>query len=130
MRVLKGAAMTIWEKAVLNMQKGSRKIAAAAAVFSERVKAEVAIIRLKIQIDQVRARMDTLYGRIGRTIVDLKRKDALPKTAEQLFKEDDIIAAMTELADGEREIEELKTQIKNINNDFTTAEKQAEDTLA
>jgi hypothetical protein len=122
--------MTIWEKAVLNMQKGSRKIAAAAAVFSERVKAELAIIRLKIQIDQSRARMDTLYGRIGRTIVDLKRKGALPKTAEQLFKEDDIIAPMTELADGEREIEELKTQIKNISNDFTTVEKQTEDTLA
>jgi len=122
--------MTIWEKAVLNIQKGSRKIAAAAEVFSERVKAELAIIRLKIQIDQVRARMDTLYGRIGRTIVDLKRKDALPETAEQLFKEDDIIAAMSELADGEREIEDLKIQIKNISNDFTTAEKPTEDTLA
>ncbi len=122
--------MTIWEKAVLNMQQGSRKIADAAAVFSERVKAELAIIRLKIQIDQVQARMDTLYGRIGRTIVDLKRKGDLPKTAEQLFEVDDIIASMTELADGEREIEELRAQIKNISNDFTTAEKQTEDTLA
>ncbi len=122
--------MTIWEKAVLNMQKGSKKISAVAAVFSERVKAELAIIRLKIQIDQVRSRVDTLYGRIGRTIVEIKRKDALPKTTEQLFTEDDIIAAMTELADGEREIDELKNQIKNISNDFKTAEKQAEDTLA
>jgi regulator of extracellular matrix RemA (YlzA/DUF370 family) len=73
--------MTIWEKAVLNIQKGSGKIMSAAAVFSERVKAELAIIRLRIQLDQVRARMDALYGRIGRTIVGLKRKDALPKTS-------------------------------------------------
>ncbi len=52
-RILRGDAVTIWEKAVLNMQKGSRKIAAAAAVFSERVKAELTIVRLRIRIDEV-----------------------------------------------------------------------------
>jgi hypothetical protein len=35
---------------------------------------------------------------------------------------------LTDLAEGEREIEELKSQINNISSDFTTAEDQTEDT--
>ncbi len=122
--------MTIWEKAVLNMQKGSRKIAAAAAVFSERVKAEITIIRLRIRIDEVQGRMNELYAMIGRKIVDLKKKDSLPKTAEQLLSEDEIAAAVTELAGCEEEIGQLQTEIKNIVDDFPAAEKKTEDTAA
>ncbi len=119
--------MTIWEKAVLNMQKGSRKIAAAAAVFSERVKAEITVIRLKIRIDEVQDRMNGLYAVIGRKVVGLKKKEALPKTAEQLVSDDDITAAMTELDGAEQEIEQLKTEIKNLAGDFGTEEKKTED---
>ncbi len=122
--------MTIWEKAVLNMQKGSRKIAAAAAVFSERVKAELTIIRLRIRIDEVQGRMKDLYSMIGRKVVDLKKKDALPKTAEQLLSDEEIAAALTELVAGEEEIGQLQNEIKNIAGDFTAAEKKTEDTAA
>ncbi len=122
--------MTIWEKAVLNMQKGSRKIAAAAAVFSERVKAELTIVRLRIRIDEVQGRMKDLYAMIGRKVVDLKKKDALPKTAEQLLSDEEIAAAMTELGAGEEEIVQLQNEIKNIAGDFPPAEKKTEDTAA
>ncbi len=122
--------MTIWEKAVLNMQKGSRKIAAAAAVFSERVKAELTVIRLKIRIDEVQDRIDGLYGMIGRRIVDLKSKEALPKTVEQLLKDEDITTAMNEIANGEQEIEQLKIEIKTVGSGFAPDEKKTEDTIS
>jgi hypothetical protein len=122
--------VTIWEKAVLNMQKGSRKIAVAAAVFSERVKAELTIIRLRIRIDEVQDRMDELYGIIGRKIVDLKTKETLPKTVEQLLKDENITSAMIEIANGEQEIEQLKTEIKTIGSGFAPEEKKVEGTIA
>ncbi len=122
--------MTIWEKAVLNMQKGSRKIAAAAAVFSERIKAELTIVRLKIKIDEMQDRMDSLYGMIGRRIVDLRIKEALPKTVEQLLMDENIATAMTEIANGEQEMEQLKNEIKTIGSGFAPEEKKTEDTIA
>ena len=122
--------MTIWEKAVLNMQKGSRKIAAAAATLSERVKAELALVRLRIRIDEVQARIDGLHRLLGRKVVDLKKQDALPKTTEQLLKADDIAATMTELADREQEIGELKAEMQNVRTEFKATAKQAEDPLA
>jgi hypothetical protein len=122
--------VTIWEKAVLNMQKGSRKIAVAAAVFSERVKAELTIIRLRIRIDEVQDRMDELYGIIGRKIVDLKTKETLPKTVEQLLKDENITSAMIEIANGEQEIGQLKTEIKTIGSGFAPEEKKVEGTIA
>ncbi len=121
--------MTIWEKAILNMQKGSKKIAAAAATFSEGVKAELIMIRLKIRIDEVQARIDELHGLIGRKVVGLKKQEMLPKTTEQLLKDDEIASVMTELTDREQEIEELKTELKNVRVDIKTTVKQTEDTL-
>jgi Ribonuclease G/E len=122
--------VTIWEKAVLNMQKGSRKIAAAAAVFSERIKAELTIIRLKIRIDEVQRRMDGFYGMIGRRIVDLRTKEALPKAVEQLLRDENITTAMTEITNGEQEMEQLKTEIKTVGSGFAPEEKKTEDTIA
>jgi predicted nucleic acid-binding Zn-ribbon protein len=122
--------MNIWEKAILNMQKGSSKITVAAATFSERVKAELAMIRLRIRIDEVQARIDGLHRLIGRKVMDLKKQEALPKTMEQLLKVDDTMAAMTELADREQEIEELKEEMKNIRSEFKATTKEAEDTIA
>jgi predicted nucleic acid-binding Zn-ribbon protein len=122
--------MTIWEKAVLNIEKGFRKLTAAAATFSERVKAELAIIRLRIRIDEVQDRIDALHRIIGRKIMDLKKQEALPKTTELLLKADEIVIAMTELADREQEIGELRAQMKNVQTDVQTTEKQTEDTLA
>ena len=114
--------MTIWEKAVLNMEKGTRKLAVAAATFSEWAKAELAVIRIRIRIDE-------LHRQIGRKVTDLRKQDALPKSTEQLMKDGVISVAMTEIAEREQELEGLKTEIKNIRTGYKTAVKQTEDTL-
>jgi predicted nucleic acid-binding Zn-ribbon protein len=122
--------MTIWEKAVLNMHKGSKKITSVAATVSERAKAEVAIIRLRIRIDEVRTRIDELHRLIGWKITDLNKREALPRTVELLLKDNEIAAAMTEIVDREQEVEELKLAVKDVQVEFRDTEKHAEDALS
>jgi seryl-tRNA synthetase len=121
--------MTIWEKAVLNIQRGSRKVAAYAAIFAERVRAEISVVRLRIRIEEVQSRIDELYRLIGKRLLSLQKLDALPKASDQLLKDEDIAAAMVELADREQELAELNSTIKSIQSDVTTTTKHTEDNL-
>lgn len=104
--------MLIWEKAVLNIQKGSQKVIAFASVFSERVKTEIAIARLRIKADEVQSRIDELHRVIGRKVEMLKRGEAMPKTSEQLLKDEDIDASLNELEKRKQEVEELRNEMK------------------
>jgi hypothetical protein len=119
--------MTIWEKAVLNMQRGSQRLSVAAVLFAERVRVEIAVVRLRIRINEVQARIDELYQGIGRTLVNLANGDALPKTSEQLVQIEDISLAMHELSDRKQELDELHDKIRSEQNLFKTVPKQKED---
>ncbi|HEX9020850.1 MAG TPA: hypothetical protein VF903_06275, partial [Nitrospirota bacterium] len=96
--------------------------------FSERVKAEVIIVRLKIRMDEVRDRINELYLVIGRTVVDLAKKNDMPAETEQLLKHDDIVSAMNEIASRERELEDLRSEIGQVRDAAKPQTKQAEDT--
>ena len=122
--------MTIWGKAVLNIEKGSKKISVMAATFTEWVKTELAIIRLRIRIDETQTAIDQLHCQIGRKIMDLKKQDVLPKATELLFRDEEIVTVMTELAHREQEIEELRTELKIVRRDLKTVVRQTEDTLS
>lgn len=99
--------MTIWEKAILNMQKGSQKMATAAALFSERVKSEITIARLRIRLNDVQALIDEQHRAIGRKLIDLKGRSALPASTEQFIKDEEIVAAIAEIESREKEKEDL-----------------------
>jgi hypothetical protein len=120
--------MTIWEKTVLNVQKGIQKISVVAATFSERVKAEIAIVRLRIRIDDIQAQIDGLYRTIGRTIVDLMQSDQVPKTTEQLLKHESIVAALSDIAERKKEMEDLIAEMKREQDAFRPMTNQPEDT--
>ncbi|MGE5809100.1 MAG: hypothetical protein ACM32I_08235 [Nitrospirota bacterium] len=121
--------MTIWGKTVLNIEKGGRKLTVAAATFSEWAKAELAVIRTRIRIDEAQRGIEELQRQIGRKITDLRKQDALPKSTEQLLKDEAISIALAEIADREQELEGLMTELKSIRIDYKTAVKQTEDTL-
>ena len=121
--------MTIWEKTVLNIEKGTRKLTVAAATFSEWAKAELAIIRVRIRIDETQRGIDELHRQIGRKITDLSKQDTLPTATEQLLKDEVISIALTEIAEREQELEGLKTELKSVRTDYETAVKQTEDIL-
>jgi predicted nucleic acid-binding Zn-ribbon protein len=120
--------MTIWEKAILNMQRGSKRISISAALFADRVRVEINIVRLRIRIDEVQERIDAQYQAIGRKVDNLTRGDALPKTTEQLVQDEEIAAAMTELTDRKQEIEELRNKIMDEQASAKTARREAEGT--
>ncbi len=115
--------MTIWEKVVVNLEKGAQKMTAGAAVFSERVKAEIAIMRLRIRRDEVRSILREQYEIIGRKLVELNQKEALPKTTELLLREEEIVTALAEIAAREKDLEEIRNQIANERAAFTIQEK-------
>lgn len=103
--------MTIWEKAVFNIQRGAQRLSATAVILSERLKAEIAIARLRIRLDDVKTLVDEQYRIIGRRFVNLAKGDALPRTSEQLVKNEEIAAAMTEIEARKKEMEDLQNEI-------------------
>lgn len=119
--------MTIWEKAILNIQRGSQRLTVAAALFADRVRAEITVIRLRIRIDEVQSRIDELYQGIGRRVVNLALGDALPKASDRLLQDEDISAAMADLKDRRQELEDLNNEIRNEKDLFKTAQKATED---
>ncbi len=122
--------MAIWGKAVLNIEKGSKKITVMAATFSDWVKTELQIIRLRIRIDETQAAIDQLHRQIGRRIMHLNKQDALPESTDLLLRDEEIVMAMAELTDREQEIEELKTELKIVRRDLKTTVKQTEDIVS
>jgi hypothetical protein len=120
--------MTIWEKSVVNIQKGILKVTVAAATFSERVKAEIAVVRLRIRLDEVQARIDGLHKIIGRKVETLKNSEMMPKTTDQLLKDENIDVALRELGEWKKELEDLKSEIKREQDAFKSVMKQTEDT--
>jgi len=118
--------MTIWEKAILNMQRGSRRISISAALFADRVRVEINIVRLRIRIDEVQERIDAQYQAIGRKVDNLTRGEALPKTTEHLVQDEEIAAAMIELTDRKQEMVELRSKIVDEQASMKTVQKQAE----
>ena len=118
----------IWEKVISNMQKGSGKLMVAAAMFSERVKAELNIVRLRIRIDNVQERVNEQYQNIGHTLVDLNNSGSLPELAEQLLQDEKITASLIELAALEKELDRLNDEIKNEASVYRSTPKQTEET--
>ena len=120
--------MTIWENAILNMQRGSRRISVAAVLFADRVKVEIEVVRLRIRIDEVQERINELYQTIGRKVVNLARGEALPQTTEQLLQEEEIAAVMSELVDRKQEIESLHGRIASEQASAKITRKHTEET--
>ena len=120
--------MTVWEKAVLNIQKGVQRIALVASTFAERVSAEIAIVRLRIRINDIQAQINELHRTIGRTVVDLIQSNAAPKAAEQLLKQEKIAAVLSELTERKKEMQDLKNDIQSEQDAFKPAAQNPEDT--
>jgi hypothetical protein len=115
----------IWEKVISNMQKGSDKLMAAAAMFSERAKAELNIVRLRIRVDNVQENVNEQYRTIGHTLVELNNSGSLPKLAENVLQDEKIAASLNEIVVLEKELDRLSDEIKNEASVFRPVPKQA-----
>lgn len=115
--------MTIWEKVIVNVEKGAKRVMVSAALVSERVKAEIALARLRIRLDEVQALIREQERIIGRTILDLMKSDELPKETEQLLKDEKIVAALAEVVSREKDLDEIYAEIAGEQASFRSAEK-------
>jgi hypothetical protein len=89
--------MTVWEKTLTNLQKGYAKLESFAATFSDRVKAEITIMRLRMQIDGIQAKVREQQQFIGQKLLEMKENDTLPSTFDLLFKNYEIASAVNKI---------------------------------
>jgi len=89
--------MTVWEKTLINLQKGHARLISFAATFSDRVRAEITIVRLKIQIDGVRDKVHEQQRFIGQRLLEMQEDETLPKTFDLFFKRDEIASAVEKI---------------------------------
>jgi ArsR family metal-binding transcriptional regulator len=122
--------MTIWEKAVISAQKGSAKLLSFAAIFAERIRAEIELVRLRMNIDAVQKRIDDLHRAIGKRVVSLKDSGDVPKSVANLFKDEEVSASLDELSRYQNELHDLQSQLSEQQETATGEEEKAEDTAA
>ena len=89
--------MTVWEKTLVNLQKGHAKLMSFAATFSDRLRAEINIVRLRIQIDGVRDKVGEQQRFIGQKLLELKESDTLPRTVDLFLKLDAIASSVEKI---------------------------------
>ncbi len=111
--------MTIWEKVIVNLEKGAKRVNAGAALFSERVRVEIAIAKLRIRQGEVESLIREQEQIIGRKVVALLHQDELPRTTEQLIKDEAIVTALAEIVSRERDLEDIRNEIANEQAVFT-----------
>ena len=103
----------LWEKVIANIQRASDKLIATAATFSERVRAELNIVRLRMRVDNVQENVNEQYRIIGHTVVEFNNSASLPKLTEHLLQEEKVAASLIELIALEKELDRLSDEIEN-----------------
>jgi hypothetical protein len=89
--------MTVWEKTLINLQKGYAKMVSFAATSSDRVKAEITMVRLRMQIDGIEAKVREQQQFIGQKLLEMKENDSLPESFDLLFKNYEISSAVDKI---------------------------------
>ena len=104
--------MAVGEKAITNLQRGYDRITAFAAVFSERMRAEVNIIRIRTQIDGVRRDIGEQHRIIGAKLLATRDEGTLPATIELFFSNDEVAASLKRITVLEKELENLQDELQ------------------
>lgn len=107
------SAMTVWEKTLVNLQTGYSKLTVFAATFSERVRAEINIIRLRMQIDALQRSIRGQQQLIGRKLLELRENSGLPRTFELFFRDSEVSAAVEQIERLNKDREILLDDLQN-----------------
>lgn len=103
--------MTLLDKVLINIHKGSERLRQGAEVFSERIKFEIGIVRMRIRINSIRERISELHARIGRRAAAIRELDAPHGTFDEFIKSDEVAPALEEIEKLLREIEEINADL-------------------
>jgi uncharacterized protein YfcZ (UPF0381/DUF406 family) len=105
--------MNLWEKTIFNVQQGYEKLTAFAAFFSDRMKAEINIVRLRMQQDEVQDQIRDQYSIIGKKLLEMRDNASLPASLELFFKNDDITAALEKIVSYEKHLENILDELRS-----------------
>jgi hypothetical protein len=119
--------MALWEKVIVNVERGAKRVAVSAAFFSERVRAEIALARLRIRLHDVQSLIREQEALIGRTVVSLRKKGELPEKTDMLLREEFIVTALAEIEAREKDVDDIRDEIAHEQTMIRAAEKSAEE---
>jgi hypothetical protein len=105
--------MTVWEKTLINLQKGYGKLMSFAANASDRIKAEIIIIRLRMQIDALRDTIGDHHRSIGKKLLEMKDNDTLPKSFDLFFSSSEITAHLEKIDRAQKDLEILLDDLRH-----------------
>lgn len=103
--------MPLWEKTLINLQKGVEKLNSFSAVFAERMRAEINIVRLRMQLDDVQGQIDEQHRIIGKKLAALHESGSLPESFENFFTNDDIADALANIARLEKQLDNIHDEL-------------------
>lgn len=96
------------KKLIDNFKKGIDKFRWFASLFSERIKIEIAVIKLLYNHDEMSKKKDGLLIKIGQRVVDLRN------TEKNILKDRQIAETVTEIEGMDKVISELKEKASEI----------------
>jgi len=97
------------EKLRANFREGLDKIKWLSVLLSERLKIEIAVIRLLYQSDEMEKKKDELLGAIGRRVYDLKGNPD-----KNILRDREVHDAIDEIEKIEHNLEELRQKVSEI----------------
>ena len=119
--------MTVWEKTLVNLQKGYDKLMSFASTASERVKAEITIVRLRMQISDIRDKVGEQQRIIGQKLLEMKDGGSLPSSFELLFRNDEISSALEKIDRAQRDLEMLREDLRHAADGLKPAPSDSEE---
>jgi hypothetical protein len=105
--------MTVWEKTLVNLQKGYGKLMSFSANASDRIKSEITIVRLRMQIDTLRDTIGDHQRSIGRKLLEIKGSDTLPKSFDNFFTSSEITAYLEKIDRAQKDLEILLDDLRH-----------------
>jgi seryl-tRNA synthetase len=89
--------------------RGAQRIRWFATVFSERLKIEIAVIKLLYQSDEMDKKKDELFKSIGRRVYESRTNPD-----KNIFRDSEVVEALEEIEKIEKNIIELRKKISEI----------------
>jgi len=105
--------MTVWEKTLINLQKGYGKLMFFAANASERIKAEITVVRLRMQIEELQDTIGDHHRSIGKKLLNMKDNDALPNSFDLFFTNAEITAHLEKIDRAQKDLEILLDDLRH-----------------
>ncbi|NWF98398.1 MAG: hypothetical protein HXY52_05610 [Nitrospirae bacterium] len=99
----------MWRKVKINFERGIEKIKWFSAIFAERTRIELLVIKLLYQSNKMEKHKDELMKTIGKRIIELKGQPE-----KYILKDRTINEALNEIEQLNKEIDEIRKKASDI----------------